>query len=148
MAFDTYPKLDVACQQLETALRLFFETEEFFSIITLAGAAEEILGGHLKIRGDTTSLESLVKGAVRITEALSGKPSEPKAIRKIANHTKNSSKHMDGRTDVEFRANPKGDAIDILNRAVDNYYSLMSYLDIPETALVQRFNHYRVSDDM
>ena len=147
MTFNTYPKLDVACQQLETALRLFFETEEYFSVITLAGAAEEILGAHLKIKGEITSLESLVQGAVRISEALAGTPSEPIAIRKIANHAKNSSKHMDDETDATFRAYPKRDASDILSRAIDNYYDLMSDLDIPETTLVQRFNLYRVSNN-
>ena len=144
MTFNTYPKLEVACQQLETALRLFFETEEYFSVITLAGAAEEVLGAYLKIKGGTTSLEILVQGAVRISKVLSGTASEPKALRKIANHAKNSSKHMDGVTDTAFRAYPKRDAMDILNRAIDNYYELMSHEDIPETPLVQRFNFYRV----
>ena len=142
---NTYPKLDVACQQLETALRLFFHSEEYFSVITLAGAAEEILGAHLKIIGKTTSLESLVQGAVGISKALTGNPSKPKSILIIANHAKNSSKHMDGDDDTTFNANPKKDATDILGRAIDNYYELMSHSDIPETLLVQRFNHYRVS---
>jgi len=139
MTFATYSKLEIARQQLETALRLFFDTEEYFSVITLAGAAEEILGAHLKIKGETTSLESLVSGAVRISEALAGKPSEPKTLRKIANHPKNSSKHMDGVTDAELRSWPKKDAIDILGRAIDNYYGLMLNQDLPETPLVRKF---------
>ena len=147
MTFNTYPKLDVACQQLETALRLFFESKEYFSVITLAGAAEEILGAHLKIKGETTSLESVVQCAVRISKALTGTPSEPKEIRKIANHAKNSSKHMDGETDASFRACPEKDATDILSRAIDNYYELMSDLNMPETTLIQRFNLYLVSSD-
>lgn len=147
MTFTTYSKLEVACQQLETALRLFFDTEEYFSVITLAGAAEEILGAHLKIKGETTSLENLVAGAVRISKALAGKPSEPTALRKIANHAKNSSKHMDGVTNAELRSWPKKDAIDMLGRAIDNYYGLMSYEDLPETQLVRTFLLSRDSTD-
>jgi hypothetical protein len=147
MTFGTYQKLEVACQQLETALRLFFEADEYFSVITLAGAAEEILGAYLKIKGGTTSLESLVQGAARISKALTGTASEPKSLRKVVNQVKNSSKHMDGVADTTFTSYPKKDATDILNRAIDNYYELMSHENIPETPLVRQFNRYRVSDD-
>ena len=33
----------IALKQPETALRLFFEWEDYYSVITLAGASEEIL---------------------------------------------------------------------------------------------------------
>jgi len=64
--------LIVACEQLEVALRLFFEGKEYFAVITLAGAADELLGAFFKAKGGTTSLEELVKGSVRISSALSG----------------------------------------------------------------------------
>ncbi len=38
---------DVQCmalRQLETALRLYFEREDYYSVITLAGASEDIFG--------------------------------------------------------------------------------------------------------
>ena len=37
----------VALKQLETALRLYFEREDYYSVITLAGAAEEVFGSLL-----------------------------------------------------------------------------------------------------
>lgn len=146
MSFATFDKLDVACEQLETALRLFFEGRELFSVITLAGAAEEILGAHLKVEGKPTALDELVKGAVRISAALSGAPSTPKDIRTVANRPRNASKHMDGQSDSTLQVYLKRDAADLLNRAVDNYYQLMEHFDLPETELVAKFNNYRVSD--
>jgi hypothetical protein len=99
VSFATYEKLDVGCEQLEVALRLFFEGKEYFAVITLAGAAEELLGAHLKAKGEKTSLEELVKGAVRISAALPGKPAQAKDIFKVANYPRNASKHMDDATD-------------------------------------------------
>ena len=41
-----------ALQQLETALRLYCEGEDYYSAITLAGAAEEILGKTLAAKNE------------------------------------------------------------------------------------------------
>lgn len=43
----------VALRQLETALRLYFEREDYYSVITLAGASEEVFGSFLlkKLKG-------------------------------------------------------------------------------------------------
>ena len=40
----------VALRQLETALCLYFEQQDYYSVITLAGASEEVLGAHLRAR--------------------------------------------------------------------------------------------------
>lgn len=49
-----YPKWDqdhdlhcIALRQLETALRLYCEREDYYSVITLAGASEEVFGSFL-----------------------------------------------------------------------------------------------------
>ena len=142
-----YEKLDVGREQLEVALRLFFEGKEYFAVITLAGAAEELLGAYLKLKGQATSLEDLVKGAVRISHALPGTASRPKDIFQVANFARNASKHMNDEADSHMRIYVKRDATDLLNRAVDNYYRLMEHYDLAETELVSRFNRYRVEGD-
>lgn len=147
MTIATYEKLDVGREQLEVALRLFFEGTDYFAVITLAGAADELLGAHVKAKGEATSLEELVRGAVRISSVLSGSPANPKDIFKIANYPRNASKHMDDKADSKIRVHLKRDATDLLGRAVDNYYRLMQHYDLPETELVGRFNRYRASDD-
>ncbi|WP_155644432.1 hypothetical protein [Burkholderia territorii] len=44
MPTQTYRRIDLALAQLDAALRLFLECRAFAAVITLAGAAEEILG--------------------------------------------------------------------------------------------------------
>ena len=53
----TYSKQSIALAQLETALRLFSVGEDLISVITLAGAAEEILGKLVKSQGRDNSLD-------------------------------------------------------------------------------------------
>jgi len=61
-----YKKRDAAIQQLETAIRLYHESNDPFSVITLAGAPEEILGQLVKTSGNTNSLEVLNSTALAI----------------------------------------------------------------------------------
>ncbi len=44
---------DIQCaalRQLETALCLYFKGEDYYSVVTLAGASEEVLGNLLRGR--------------------------------------------------------------------------------------------------
>ena len=56
MTDQTYNKLDLARKQLDVAISLF-RKKKFVSALTLAGAAEEILGKALSHRGQQNSLE-------------------------------------------------------------------------------------------
>jgi hypothetical protein len=147
MTFATYDKLDVACEQLNTALRLSFETKEFWSVVALASAAEEILGAYVKLDGDKSSFEHLVEGAVQLSGYFGGKATKHRAMTRLINHAKNSGKHMDGKDNSTIRIDMKQEAFNILVRAVDNYDRLMYCRDLPETALLSQFNKYRLSAD-
>lgn len=57
MPTETLNKIDLAIEQLETALFLFLEHKNYVSALTLAGAAEEILGKAAKIKGIENSLQ-------------------------------------------------------------------------------------------
>lgn len=63
MAQQSYDKECIDLTQLETALRLFDEGQDFFSVVTLAGAADELLGKLVRARGGKTSLESLTSAS-------------------------------------------------------------------------------------
>jgi hypothetical protein len=69
---------DLALDQLESALRLYFEGKDFASVITLAGAADEIFGKLLSASGKEHSLESLTKAVTAIHEKLFGEPPAPR----------------------------------------------------------------------
>lgn len=139
-----YSKLEVATQQLDTALRLYFQKKEYFSAITLAGSAEEILGVYLKVHGQTNAFEHDLKDSLRIYRWLYNTEGSPERMHKTINRVKNSSKHMKGKKDVALSCNPSVAAKEVLDRAVSNYYSLMSFEELHETPRIRRFNAHLV----
>src|SRR3954469_1180174 len=84
---------DLALSQLGTALRLFAEGREFASVITLAGAADEIFGKLLAASGRDNSLKSLIAAVAEIQQKLFGEAPNPKHIADRANAARNSLKH-------------------------------------------------------
>jgi hypothetical protein len=53
----TYNRVDLAREQLDAALSLFLEGRSLVSALTLAGAAEDVLGKALSHSGQQNSLE-------------------------------------------------------------------------------------------
>ena len=131
----------VAVRQLETALRLYFEQEDYYSVITLAGASEEMLGKLLKENGIENSLDSLKKASLAITKQLFGEAPTEKEVVARANDARNRLKHGSPGKPIEFDA--KEEAKDMLDRAIDNYYELTSEL----TDTMQRFQTMHVRDN-
>jgi hypothetical protein len=72
MTVRAYYRSDLALFQLETALRLFAEGKDFASVITLAGAADEIFGNLLGAKGQESSIESLKRSVGEIHMMLCG----------------------------------------------------------------------------
>jgi hypothetical protein len=134
MSVRAYYRSDLALAQLETALRLFAEGQEYASVITLAGAADEIFGKFLVSSGRENSLEALTKAVAAIHEKLYGEPTAPKHIAERANLAKNSLKHWDKDNQI-VKLDLAQEARDILNRAIDNYWMLEEKL----TPAMERF---------
>ena len=133
----------VALMQLETALRLYSECEDYYSVITLAGASEEVFGKLLKENNPENALDSLKKAGSAVHEALFDEDLAEKEISERANWVRNLLKHWSpGQPkDVEFDA-PE-EAKDILNRAIDNYYELNGN----HTPAMDRFQDMHVIDN-
>ena len=119
---------DLALTQLETALRLFFEGNDFASVVTLAGAADEIFGKLLSAAGKENSLESLKKAVAAIHQRLFGEPGNPTEIASRANRAKNSLKHWDIGQPLIVKLDLEQEARDMLFRAIDNYWMLKETL--------------------
>jgi hypothetical protein len=126
---------DLALTQLETALRLFFEGSDFASVVTLAGAADEIFGKLLFAAGNENSLESLKKAVAAIHLRLNGEPGNPTEIAGQANRAKNSLKHWDIGQPLIVKLDLEQEAKDMLFRAVDNYWMLKESL----SPMMERF---------
>ena len=135
MSIRAHYRRDLALVQLETALRLYFEGTDLASVITLAGAADEIFGKLLIASGRDSSLASLTKAVVAIHQKLYGEPLEPRHVADRANKARNSLKHWDvGDTEI-VKFDLLQEARDMLNRAIDNYWTLEQKL----TAAMERF---------
>ena len=118
----------MALTQLETALRLYFEGVDYYSTITLSGAADEIFGQLLKVQGKEPRLESIKTSVSAIFERLYGRPLNPSQVAERANYARNALKHWgEGQPfSVEFDAIEE--AKDMLERAISNYWALTSDL--------------------
>jgi hypothetical protein len=127
VSLQAYSKQSIALAQLETALRLFHVGDDLISVITLAGAAEEILGKLVKKRGQDNSLDSLKKTAAAIHERLFSEPIDTSVIADRANRARNAMKHVTAAGDP-VSLDLREEAVDILNRAVDDYWILETSL--------------------
>jgi hypothetical protein len=121
---------DIAEHQLLSALRMWSE-EDFISTLTLAGAAEEILGKRLRKLGNEPSFEQLKKEIV--ASARQHGDSDPKTDKLVAdllNQTRNELKHYAGDEALTFDL--RADAAEMLERAIANYHLLTDV--VPEEA--------------
>jgi hypothetical protein len=115
---------DLALAQLETALRLYFDGVDFDSVVTLAGAADEIFGKLLSASGKENSLKSLKKAVAAIHQRLYGELGNLSEIADRANRAKNCLKHWDIGQPLIVKLDLEHEAKDMLFRAIDNYWIL------------------------
>jgi hypothetical protein len=138
-------KLDIAVEQLEDALKAYFDGR-FHSAIVLAGAAEQLLGGYVLKHRLTPAWSQMRSAILKIANALnekdghSGSPSTGKQIGDLMNRVYNHSKHA-GAKDHTVWMDPKLAAQEVIDRAISNYDVLFgrNEYNLPDLALAQRF---------
>jgi len=131
---------DIKCMaltQLETALRLYFERQDYYSVVTLAGAADEIFGKLLTAKGLDCSIETIKKSVAAIHTHLTGSVLGSSEIVERANHARNALKHWSPGDPLIVTFDSLEEAKDMLNRAIDNYWALEKQLS-PAMARFQR----------
>jgi hypothetical protein len=131
----------LALKQLETALRIYFEGSDYAAVVTLAGAADEIFGKLLKASGRESSLDSIKKAVSAIHLKLFGEALAPRQVAERANRAKNTLKHWDPGDPQIVKFDLLEEAGDMLNRAIDNYWTLEQKL----TPSMERFQREVVS---
>ena len=119
---------ELALHQLETALRLYSVGDDFASVITLAGAADEIFGKLLRASGRESSLDEMTKAVIAIQERLFGEATSAREVAWRANHARNSLKHWDVGDPEIVKFDLAEEARDMLNRAIDNHWTLKESL--------------------
>ena len=118
----------MALTQLETALRLYFEHQDYYSVITLGGAADDVFGQLLAANGRESSIETIKASVVAVHKHLTGEIVDPSAVATRANLARNALKHWSKGQSLIVSFDAVEEARDMLNRAIDNYWALEAQL--------------------
>ena len=106
-------KIDAAVHQLDWAIKLFLDSEAYIPAITLAGAAEEIIGQRLQDQSVFAQLKAKFAADLGLPE---------KIISQVyLNKTKNWLKHwQDLRDEESIEIDLEAEAVQYLVRAITN----------------------------
>lgn len=122
MTTKTYSRLELAKNQLESAVGLFVSGGDRFSAISLAGAADVILSRLLITRGT----ENFTEYSLRLERERGGDPGSREDHGKEINDTLfiNHLKHMDDGEHGFIEMDPEECAIAAILKALANFISL------------------------
>jgi hypothetical protein len=141
MSVVTISKQDIAVAQLRHAVELFKEGEHLISVITLAGAAEDILGKLAEGKGYVHALDRSIEGIAEIIKNVWGRDLDNKARRDLRNEfknrTRNELKHLCNGDDLSVDL--QREAVRILDRAVKNYELLF----VRVVPFIQEYKRWR-----
>lgn len=100
-----------------------WHAKQYVSAITLAGAAEEILGKRLRRCGMEPSFDNIKASIIQISRLLGDEDlKSEKTVADLLNQTKNELKHYAGDETLSF--NLIEDSVELLERAIANYQML------------------------
>ena len=112
----------IAEHQLLASMRMWGEGD-FLSALTLAGAAEEILGKRLRKIGREPSFDQLKDEIMALVhEHGETAPNTGRLVADLLNQTRNELKHYAGDEALTFDL--RADAAEMLERAIANYHLL------------------------
>lgn len=90
-----HSRLDLAKEQIEVAIFLFLELKSCASALTLAGAAEGVIGAELKRRGQQHVLDWKYENVSDIHKRLHGEDLLRNKFIAEENHVRDALKHFD-----------------------------------------------------
>jgi hypothetical protein len=145
-------KIDIGVEQLEDALKAYYD-QRYFSAIVLAGAAEQLLGGYVMKHGLKPSFVSMRSAATKIANGLNAQAgdnasrSTKKSIVDLMNFAYNNSK-LAGKTELTVELDPQREAQDVLDRAISNFDALFGVreYELRDIPLAQRFVRDTIPD--
>ena len=112
-----FQRIEIAKAHLHRAIVLFIEEQDFINAITLAGAAEEVLGRFVRGANLTTAMDQIVGNLCR---KLGGSLDEKKIRNDHLNRVKNSLKHFEKGDDELIEIEAEEEAISMIVRAMSN----------------------------
>ena len=124
MTSQTCHRIDLARAQLEMALDTFLERHRFASAITLASAAERVLGQALRHAGKPAVLNRKFEATDLVHTALYGESLEKGTFTDAENRVSNALRHFDKTDAPDFEADLEEAASWMLIRACENAHRL------------------------
>jgi hypothetical protein len=119
VAYRKLTKLEIAELQLLHAIDLYVAGEHLISVITLAGAAEEILGKLVERKGAKNALNETVVRLGNMFERVFKEPANLKEFVTLRTKARNELKHIGTEDSIELDL--EQEAVNLLDRAIDNY---------------------------
>ncbi|MCQ8117781.1 hypothetical protein [Methylomonas rosea] len=114
-------KFEIAERQLLVAIEMFIARNPI-PALTLAGAAEEILGKLVKKLGGTNALEEDINDSCELSETVFGDRGNSKEFADLMNAPRNELKHLMSGEAIEFDLEEA--AINLISRAIINFEKL------------------------
>jgi hypothetical protein len=149
-----YKKVDIACEYLDLAMQLFIEQRDFFCIIQLAAAAEELLGMHLpkhernfeiskKTQISFAALEQGMKRGLDPKLPDDMKLAEQEA-KLVVLQSKNKIKHMNEHDDDKVMIAPQLESRNWIDDALINF----GKLKLPKSQTQWKYEQFTAERDM
>jgi hypothetical protein len=114
-------KVDIAVKQLETAIDLYVDRQDYICAITLAGAAEEILGKLVQRKDGQPAVEELCTSL--ILKYVPG--ADRNHIRdEYLNKARNSLKHANQTGEDVIKIEVEAEVMSMISRALSNLLTL------------------------
>jgi hypothetical protein len=115
-------KTEIASRQLFSAIKLYMEGGDLVSVVTLAGASDEILGKLVREEGSTSALDDAVERLCGMYEAAFGGQADRKKFVELRNHARNEFKHIASASD--YSGDLARESVSMIRRAIENYKKL------------------------
>lgn len=132
----TYSRIDLAIDQLDVALELFLRKRSYAAALTLAGAAEEILGRALSLQGKWTILDQWHRNKVFVGDDHQALSLSAYAFK--INLDRNSLKHLHSLDESTVASDLQESAMWMLYRACANF----EWLGFPATKRMRSFDRW------
>ena len=111
MAEQTYHRVELAGEQLDWALSLFLNKQSYVSALTLAGAAEEILGQSLRTQEQQNFLQYKYEILEPTHKFVHGGLLAWKDFIDGENRARNAAKHMRSATEATIACDLEDEAL-------------------------------------
>jgi len=130
MPSQTWNRIDLAVAQLDTALMLFLDRQDYPAVITLAGAADVVLAEAVRRNGGQPILEWEFQQTAPVHALMYRRPLPKEEFFKDKNRVRNALKHFDkDNATADFTADLEEAACWMLVRACENASRLGREMD-------------------